>query len=71
MALHFFCTVLILFHLFYVPKSINVLVWPNEIDAEYLDEFEARPVLKFISTILKQMKNCLSKYVGRRVVDMT
>jgi len=29
-----------IFHLFYVPKSINILVWPNEIDAEYLEEFE-------------------------------
>ncbi len=29
-----------MFHLLYVPKSINVLVWPNEIDAEYLEDFE-------------------------------
>ncbi len=35
-----------LFHLFYVPKSINVLVWPNEIDAEYLDAFEEETGIK-------------------------
>jgi len=35
-----------LFHLFYVPKSINVLVWPNEIDAEYLDAFEQETGIK-------------------------
>lgn len=35
-----------LFHLFYVPKSINVLVWPNEIDAEYLEEFEQETGIK-------------------------
>lgn len=33
-------------HLFYVPKSINVLVWPNEIDGEYLDAFERETGIK-------------------------
>lgn len=29
-----------LLNFFYVPKSINILVWPNELDSEYFDEFE-------------------------------
>jgi spermidine/putrescine transport system substrate-binding protein len=35
-----------LFHAFYVPKSINILVWPNVIDAEYLEEFEEKTGIK-------------------------
>jgi spermidine/putrescine transport system substrate-binding protein len=35
-----------LVHLFYVPKSINVLVWPNEIDGEYLEDFEQETGIK-------------------------